>query len=243
MRNFILETQYAYHYREGKSEDNLKVYNDCATKFAMIHILNIIAYTEVLKAIDIIDERGMRKQVLKKMLGLYEKRYDTYVGFIRKNMKADVWPLLQDYGRLSCDNIEGKTNSMRQACYNYLKKKGVAEAKLLAQCEVGMILWKIATDTFKVYFERYFDICGVDFSKDFAYADLSLCKDWWIRITNELMKGLKGIDFNEDRRCRDAWNDLKDAMNNTDFFEDAARDALRFNKGLIEKYVPEHAEK
>ncbi len=239
MRNFVLETQYAYVNREGKRTDDLKAYSDCANKFAMNHVLNIIAYTESLKAIDIIDERGMRKQALKKMLGQYEKRYDSYVDFIRRNMKADVWPLLQDYGRLSCDNIAGKTNNMRQACYNYLKKKGVAECKLLAQCEVGMLMWQIATDTFKLYFEKYYDLCGIDFSKDFAYADLSLCKDWWIRVTNELTKGLNGIDFNEDRRCRDAWNDLKEAMNNTDFFENAAKAALQFNKGLIEKYVPE----
>lgn len=237
MRNFVSETQNAFHYREGKMEENLKAYNDCATKFAMIHILNIIAYTEALKAIDIIDERGMRKQTLKMMLGKYENRFNKYINFIHRHMKADVWPLLQDYARVSGDKISGKTNNMRQACYNYLKNKGVAECKLLAQCEVGMLMWKIATDTFKAYFKGYYDLCGVDFSKDFEYADLSLCSDWWIRISEELAKGVKGIDFNENRRCQDAWTDLKAAMNNTEFFDGAAKTALQYNKGLIEKYV------
>lgn len=237
IRNYVFEAANAYYHRDGKKLEDMQTYERCSVQFPMIHILNIIANTEVIKVIDIIDERGMRRQMLKKMLNQYEERYDKYMNYINKNLQRDVWPLLVDYARASCDNIEGVTNSMRQACYNYLKKKGVAEAKLLAQCEVGMLMWQIATDTFKVYFERYFEECGIDYSKDFKYADLSECKDRWIRIVNELSKGVKGVDFNDDRRCRDAWNDLKDAINTTDFFDKAAAEALRLNPALKAKYI------
>lgn len=237
IRNYVSEASCAYYNRENRREEELTAYQCCSTQFPMIHILNIAANTEAIKAIDILEERGMRRQALKKMLNLYEARYDEYTNYIRKNLKRDVWPLLQDYARVACKNIEGKTNGMRQACYNYLKKKGVAEASLLAQCEVGMLMWQIATDTFRVYFERYFEECGIDYSNDFKYADLTICKDRWIKITDELSKGVRGIDFNDDKRCRDAWNDLKEAMNTTDFFDRAAAEAIRLNPGLKEKYI------
>ena len=237
MRNFVLEAANAYYHRDGKKDEDVQTYEQCSVQFPMIHILNIIANTEAIKAIDIIERRGMRRQVLKKILNQYEERYDQYMHFIKNNLNEDVWPLLIDYARASCDNIEGVTNRMRQACYNYLKKKGVAEASLLAQCEVGMLMWQIATDTFRVYFERYFDECGIDYSHNFKYADLSVCRDRWIKATNELSKGVKGIDFNDDRRCRDAWNDLKEAINTTDFFDKAAAEAVRLNPELKKKYI------
>ena len=46
-----------------------------------------------------------------------------------------------------------------------------------------MLLWTITTETYKLFFKSYKELCGVDFSKDFAYADMSTCYDKWLLLT------------------------------------------------------------
>ena len=237
MRNFVLEATNAYFYRDGKREEDLAVYNNCANNFSIIHIMNIIAYTEALKVVDIIDERKMRKHMVKTYLKEYEGKYDAYMDFMRKHMNKDVWPLLHDYARVVWSNMEGKANLLRQACYNYLKKNDVKECKLLAQTEVAKLLWKIAADMFQSFFKKYKEKCGVDFSADFEYGNMALCSNRWQKLTDELFKGVTGINFNNDRRCRDACQDLYDTLDDTSLFDKSAAMAIQLNPGLKEKYI------
>ena len=83
---------------------------------------------------------------------------------------------------------------------------------------------------------RYKGLCGVDFSKDFVYADMTTCYDKWRVLTHELAKKARGIDSNDSLRCRNAWSDLKEEIDRTDFFDEAARGALNLNPRILEKY-------
>ena len=154
-------------------------------------------------------------------------------------MNDDAWGLLWDYIRVAHNKAEKKTNLLRQACYNYLKSKGVGieDCKLIAQCEVAAMLWQIVTETHVLFFKTYKNACGVDFSKDFEYANMSICGNKWLLITEELGKRAKGINFNDNLRCRHAWKDLKAEIDRTEFFDEAAGEALGLNEGIIEKYV------
>ena len=58
----------------------------------------------------------------------------------------------------------------------------------------------------------------------------------WQCVIGELVKGIGGIDFHDDRRCRDAWEALKAEIDNRDFFDAAAGDAIRLNPGVVERY-------
>lgn len=237
MRNFVYETANAYFHKEGKINEVKQMQEEATERFPMILILISMAYTETLKAIDAIEERNMRKHLVKMYLKKFDERYDSFHRYLRVHMNDDAWGLLWDYSRTAHNKIEGKLMLMRQACYNYLKKKDVKECKLLAQCEVALLLWQIYADTFKAYFKRYKEACGVDLSGNFAYANLSVCKDNWILVTDKLAVGTKGIDFNDDRRCVEAWNDLRNAVDNTDFFDAAAKSALDLGEGRYDKYV------
>jgi len=147
--------------------------------------------------------------------------------------------LLQDYSRVAWSKAEKKANLLRQACYNHLKNNGldIEECKLISQCEVALLLWTITTETYKLFFKSYKELCGVDFSKDFAYADMSICYDKWVLLTEEIAKRARGIDFNDSLRCRNAWADLKAEIDRTDFFNEAASGALNLNPHILEKYV------
>ena len=119
----------------------------------------------------------------------------------------------------------------------YLKNNGVAECKLIAQSEVAVLLWQIVVETHTLFFKSYKQLCGVDFSKDFAYADMKTCRDKWLLITEELSKSARGLNFSDNLRCRNAWADLKAEIDRTEFFDDAAAGALNVNPRIYEKYV------
>ena len=237
MKDYVYMAAEAYYHHNGKVQEVKEYYEEAVDRFSMIHVLIAIAYTESLKAIEVIDDRGMRRQMLKKLLVPYEERYNAYKDHLREHMTDDAWGLLWDYIRVAYNKAEKKANYLRQACYNYLKSKDVKECKLIAQCEVAAMLWQIVTDTYTLFFKSYKDACGVDFSNDFAYADLKICHDKWLLLTEELAKGAKGINFNDNLRCRNAWADLKAEIDRTEFFDEAAGEALGLNEGIIEKYV------
>lgn len=236
MRNYVNEAAEAYFHRPGKVQEVKEMYEEAVTRFPMVHILIGMAHTETLKAVDMMDDMGLRKHLVKRHLGGYEKRHDDYVSFMHRHMTGDAWALIQDYIRAACTMVEYRCVMLRQACYNYLKKKGVRNDRLLAQCEVGYLLWTVATETFQLYFDTYKDACGVDFRRDFGYADMSKCLHEWGCVLTELTKGIGGIDFNDDRRCRDAWDDLKAEIDNRDFFERSAGEAVRLNPAIIERH-------
>lgn len=236
VRDFVGEAAEAYLGRPGMAEKVKAMYEEAVTRFPMIHILIGIAHTETLKAIDMIDDTGLRRHLVKRHLKEYEKRHDEYTAFMVRHMSRDAWMLLQDYIRAACARIECRCVMVRQACYNYLKKKGVRSDRLLAQCEVGYLLWTVATETFQLYFDTYKEACCVDFRRDFEYANLSKCLYEWTCVIGELAKGIGGIDFNDDRRCRDAWNDLKAGIDNRDFFDLSAGEAVRLNPAIIDRY-------
>lgn len=66
---------------------------------------------------------------------------------------------------------------------------------------------------------------------------MKICHDKWLLLTEELAKGAKGINFNDNLRCRNAWADLKAEIDRTEFFDEAAGEALGLNEGILEKYV------
>lgn len=239
MRNYVGEALNAYYHKEGKAVEIKAIYEEAQMRFPFMHILIAMANTEAVKAIDMLDDKGMRRQLIKKYMFAYERAYDTYTAFVKRHMKDDAWALLQDYARIALNKIDYKCILLRQACRKYLMSKGVAEPSLLAQCEVAFLMWQIESDTFDLYFDTYKAKCGIDFRRDYAYADMRSCRDAWLRLINELTRNVHDIDFNDDRRCYDAWQNLKAELEDTDFFNKSAAGALELNPEIYDRYKDE----
>ena len=239
MRDFVFEAAEAYYHKNGKVAQVKEMYDEAQDRFSMIHILIAIAHTEALKAIDTIDDKGLRKHLVKKHLKEYEKEHGAYVSFMMRHMTNDAWSLLQDYATCAQSKIEYKCQLIRQACYNYLKKNGIDNASLYAQCEVAALMWKIVTETYDLYFQSYKEACGVDFRKDYTYADMTKASNEWRNVTYELSRNARDIDFSNDKRWCNAWEDLKASIDNIDFFDSAAAKALSRNPEMLERYKDE----
>ena len=239
MKNYVNMAANAYYHRDGIVKEIKEYYNEAVDRFSIIHVLIAMAYTEALKVTDFIDDNGMRKQMIKKILKPYDERYGAYHEHLRETMKPEAIVLLQDYSRVAWAKAEKKATLLRQACYNHLKNYGldIEDCKLFAQCEVALLLWTITVETHELFFKSYKQLCGVDFSKDFAYADMTMCHIKWEQLTLELAKKAKGINFNDSLRCRNAWADLKAEIDREDFFNEAAKGALNLNPRILEKYV------
>lgn len=236
-KNYVFQAAEAYFHKEGKIDEVKKMHEEAQDRFHMVHILIAMANTEALKAIDMIEDKGLRKQMLKKYLNEYERQYGLYTSCMMRHMSKEIWALLQDYAVAAHKSIEYQCQLMRQACYNYLKQLGVKDASLLAQCEVAFLLWQIESETFDAFFDSYRSVCGVDFRKDYQYADLRKCRSAWSTVIDYLSKDVQHLDFGENKRCVGAWNDLKETIDNEDFFDNAAGKALKLNPKIYEKYL------
>lgn len=238
-KNYVLDAANAYYRKDGKNAEVLKYHADAVERFTFIHVLYGMAHTESLKAIDMIDDNGMRRFILKKHLKEYEGRFEQYEHFMNTHMERSSWLLLQDYVRVCCTKIESRLLMLKIACQDYLNKLKKPKAELLGQCESALLMWDIAVSTFDAYFGMYKEKCGIDFSNDFKYADMRRCYHTWLKITDELARGVKGVDFGDDKRCSDCWVALKNTLNNVKFFDEGALQALVLNENLLEKYKNE----
>lgn len=239
IKNYVLDAANAYYRKRDNDNRVLKLYNNAVERFSVIHILNGMAHTETLKAIDMIDDKGLRKHLVKRHLKAYEARYEQYEHFMHTHMEKSAWMLLQDYARVSCTKIDKRLVMLKLACHDYLNKLKVKDADILGQCESALLMWDIAYETFKAYFKMYKDECGIDFSADFAYANMRKCYESWMMLVNELAKGAKGVDFGMDKRCLDSWRALKNELNNEKFFDDCAMQALTLNEGMLGRFQAE----
>ena len=87
MKNYVNMAANAYYHRDGIVTEIKEYYNEATDRFSMIHVLIGLAYTEALKVTDYIDDNGMRKQMIKKILKPYDERYEAYHEHLRETMK------------------------------------------------------------------------------------------------------------------------------------------------------------
>lgn len=224
MKNFIQESVEAYKKHVLESYENAK------KGFSVIHVLIGIAIIDGQDAIDAIDDAGLRSFTAKKCLVAYERRVKHYETFMRSHMTDKSWYLLQDYSNMAYKRIEDKVSALREACERYLDKHGESISAVLAKCETTFLLWKVAIDSFRAYFAKYEDICRVNFSRDFSYADMSAAFLRWGELVDALAVKSRGIDFGDDEDCVNCWLSLESVLNDEDFLNGSANDALVANK-------------
>lgn len=224
MRNFIQESVEAYKKHVLESYENAK------KGFSVIHVLIGIAIIDGQDAIDAIDDAGLRGFTAKKCLIVYERRVKQYEAFMRSHMTDKSWYLLQDYSNMAYKRIEDKVSALREACERYLDKHGESISAVLAKCETTFLLWKVAVDSFNAYFAKYEEICRVNFSKDFSYADMNAALLRWGELVDALAVKSRGIDFGHDEECVNCWLSLESVLNDEDFLDSSAMSALEANR-------------
>lgn len=234
--NYVANTIGATFGNEERARAVRDAYNEAAERFSSVNMLIGVAYAESQQAVDMIDDMGRRRHAVKRWMAQYERQWRRYANYMRGNMDADAWSLLQDYSNAAHGRIDGGLTILRISCKDYLDRNGVRDSMLLATCETAVMVWKIAVELYERFFEEYRERLGFDISRDFSYADMGGCAKAWANVVDAVARDVgASVDFGDDKRCVDSWTALVRSLGE-DFFNGSAADALRLNDAIREKY-------
>lgn len=214
-----------------------KAYEDCRMRFNLFHVLNYLMHEEALKAIDVLEEQKALKFNKKKYWKCSLKVYDTYRYDMQRSSEYAAWFLLQDYCNAAYEDLEPKLTMLEVNSANYMykmkyTKNVVPLSKLVCALKIGELITTLRPK----YFQTYKKICGVDFSKSFAYADMKEYIRNLLLLYEALAKGQPKIDFGEDIPTRNSATVIEDRLAEDDFLDKAAVKALQYS----DKYRPQY---
>lgn len=209
-------------------------YEDAQQRFNIFHILNYIMYTDAITAFDKMEEVGLMRNDAKRRRKHCDKIWGAYQSTLRKSMKDDAWYLMQDYMMAAYESVETKLMMMRVAFHNYLLKRHIEHADVIATLSCAIKIGELITTLWTNYFAAYKRVTGLDFQHDFAYADMRIVARELRAITCSLLRNDVIIHYDEDKACEAAQNAVEYHLANDDFMEKASRQAL----SLSDKYKP-----
>lgn len=194
---------------------------------------------EVEKTFEMIEERGLVRHRVKKLMKVCRAFYDKYKEKMEKAMPTNTWYLLQDWCNLAQEKAEIPLAHLRYAMQDYLANQPEKHRNhdIIAQGMTAQIMSQIIHDTWNDFFKSYKALCGLNFEKDFTYADMSPYMRTFQTICDEISHGNPSVDFGNDKRCVDAFRALKNKMDNEDFFDKSAEQAVLYNRSFRDDYL------
>lgn len=211
-----------------------KCYEDARTRFTIFHVLNYIMYTEALEAFDMMEEEGLMRQDIKRSRRMCESEWTRYQNATRAMNQGDDWYLLQDYCMAAHESIDSDLTIMLLSFSNYLLKSDTPHHAIIAQLSVALKIADLLIVLWPKYFETYKNICALDFTPYFAYADMHLFIHYLKDIAERLTHNRPTIDYSKDQNCVNAMSALEYKMAKDSFLDDAAFKALQYS----DKYRP-----
>ena len=194
-------------------------------------------YCEFLKLTDIIDEQGLNRFRIKRSRRQCERIYDAYTSHVYRLIPRDRWYLNQDYTRLSYEATEQKIDFLYYAAFNLLSRHHIARTQALARSICVHYLLEVIADTWKLYFRTYKELYGIDFSREFAYADMTAFAHAFRQLHAELFSvSREDIYILDDQACKAAVTALRNHLDNEDIFDDAALRAMKLNPEVYRQY-------
>lgn len=212
-------------------------YELCIQHFTLFHVLNNIMYQEFLKTTDIMEEQNLVRFQAKKSMNRCLALYAKYTDFMSDHLPAEKWYLDQDYARIAYEEIEMKINHLYVAVYNLLVRKGIPRVKVLSRSLCVVYMLKVISSTWYLYFKTYETMSGIDFSRQFAYANMDAFAKEYEKMHYELFSvSTQDIYVMDDPACRAAITALRNHIKDEDYFDKAAYKAIQLNPQISADY-------
>lgn len=213
-------------------------YDAARMQFIVIHRVNNYAYDACIRVFDEIQKRGLIRFKAKPLYNKLDKIWHTYLNTIKKNTETDVYFLLQDNFILTTDVVRPYVDSFINAIRDYLITKGVRDTLFIAQAEASIQMLKICTDSYKTFFADIEKECGIDFSKDFMYANMEEFYTVFLQLCSFLHL-ITGYDVFQNNRVQSAWTKLLNTIRDDDLMDEQAEKAIHFHPTIEQKYNKE----
>lgn len=205
-------------------------YAECRKRFNLFNILNYIMYTEAVDGFDILEECGLMRQKVKQYRVCCDKMWAKYQKELRSLMREDAWYLNQDYFMAMHETIQTEISNLRDAFTQCLSRDGVQHVDAIAQLAVAINFAGLLEGLWDSYFKTFKRICGLDFTKEFRYADLRGMLFYLRRMADVIPCGQRNLDYSSEITCVDAILAIDARIRDENTFNIAAKQALGYSK-------------
>lgn len=246
-RNFVKES-FANRLREGQEKGAIQEsFRQCNEQFLLFHFLNYVAYTEMLYAIDDMEEKGLYRQKVKMNWKEIEKAWNLYQHAVKRSMNESAWFLMQDYCVLSHQNLECHIKHLKGCFIDYLlKENNTKKNDIIAQIAVCCVFRYISAQLWERFFEKFREQCGIDFSTMFSFAKMDVLTVNSKNILDEFIKSYFSLQsMCEYEPCLEAISMIEEKMADKDLFDNAACKAINMSdtyRDDYEKYIKQKDE-
>ena len=215
-------------------------------QFIIIHRVNFIIHQAMITVYDLLEKENRLKFMVKKRSLQAEEEWEKYEGPRRKICEKTAWCTLQDSLRIAYDILTPYLTRLYEATRDYMIRLGWRDIEVKAWVLVALLLCKVARHSFRAFFKEFEDATGLDFSKCFAYADMSMMERRFAEMSDALgMKTVKdkygsydmvGFDIDKAIRVKWAWDAFITALCDNDLMDEAAIRAIGLNPAVEADY-------
>lgn len=221
--------------------DEIESYYEVArTQFIVIHRVNNYAYDTCIRVFNEMERRKLIRFKVKQLYKKLDKIWHDYMFTIRKNTEEHVYYLLQDNFVLTTDVVQPYVGGVINAVRDYLISKGVRDTMFVAEAETSVQMLKICTHSYKTFFEDVKKECGIDFSKDFMYANMEEFNATFIQMCS-CLNLVTGYDVFQSSMVQCAWNKMLKVIRDDDLMDKQAEKAIHLNPVIEKRYNEELA--
>lgn len=247
IRNDLMKYTFTKKGFDVRVEDFYRMRQTVAEDFIQIHRLNYLAYMVVQDFADIIDDKGLLKNNLKKCWKDIEKLFDKYKKAHWADLDKASRSTVDDHLRLVINVVKPYIEPLENAVRDYLiQKRGEITASgqrddiaLLTKVYVILMFLAALRNTRTNFLRSIYVEKGFDLTSDFIYADIDGVGRQFV-----YMMGFMGVKFTKDKdgdyvpigvdisqsvRVEAAWNAIVDIVTNEELMEAKALEAININ--------------
>lgn len=207
----------------------------------LIGTVNQIAGDAFFDAYDLLDERGLIKQSLKKPVNNTLKDWKKYQKTVQRSI-GDKWYLWQDVVNIASHNINPDIIKLHMSIKRAMDRDRVSDTDLRSAVHLTQTLLELSTMFFDSYLHQFQAKTMLDISKDFMFGRLTDMFCHWKPVTRYFSHCKNVIDLNEDPNVKLGVSIIIKRFSDTSFINDAAGKAMHLNPEMA-KYAMEEDKK
>ena len=218
-----------------------------AHDFLEIHRLNHFVYSSIQRVCDWAENKGMLTSNAMRYFKKIERTYSDYQSTHLKTIDLASYRTVQDHLRLAYNHISPLIEPLEVSIRDYLisKRSQLLECGqkddiiLLTKIHAGLMFCAALRNTRADFFIKRMEEYGVDFSSDYAYADITsvsrnfvwMMEQLGVKFTKDKDDDyvLKGVDFDKSVRINSEWSKIVSVVTDVDLMNETALEAINRN--------------
>ena len=232
--NYVYQTIHKGN-TEGWMQGIRDTYEDVTKRFyATVIPFDYIALTILDDAIDTIEERGLMRHNVKKLVRNIERQRTIFGQLLRSSMsnRKDGLGMNRYYLVLNMSNelykiIEHDIFLLGMSIKSVMDKAGIDDTRFKTGIVMANTMLNFSCQLFDEFFKAYKQRTMADFSRNFTAGRLTGILSDFITISKQLCPDIAGVDFDSDRNCQTAFTVLNRKIADGDALNTAGERAMR----------------